>query len=81
MKRVTFQRGTRRVSYCAVGAISLTRLNLRGRVCVWRYVRESLPPGTNVALWNDEPGRTKRDVLALFDRAIARATKRSRKRT
>ncbi len=25
----------------------------------------------NIAAWNDEPDRTKQDVLALYDRAIA----------
>lgn len=29
--------------------------------------------------WEDTPGRTEADVLALFDRAIARATALSRK--
>lgn len=27
----------------------------------------------NVLRWNDEPGRTQADVLALYDRAIAKA--------
>jgi hypothetical protein len=28
----------------------------------------------NITRWNDSPGRTKREVLAAFDKAIALAT-------
>jgi hypothetical protein len=37
------------------------------------YVRRVV--GVNVVEWNDAPGRTKEEVLAAFDKAIALAQK------
>lgn len=46
-------------------------------VAAWEALDE-FTKGTTI-LWEDTPGRTEADVLALFDRAIARATALSRK--
>ena len=42
---------------------------------VWDLLGDEYYPG-GIALWNDNPDRTKEDVLELFDKAIAMAKER-----
>ena len=39
----------------------------------WAALRAAVGGETWVAEWNDAPGRTREDVLALYDRAIERS--------
>jgi hypothetical protein len=63
----------RAVSYCIVGAIERGRSELGESYSpctdiirrLWRRTHES------PVSWNDKPGRTKEEVLALFDAVIA----------
>lgn len=60
------------VSWCAVGAIFAVSKN------DWKYeeaardvLEKALGKGqSEIANWNDEPKRTKKQVLALYDKAI-----------
>lgn len=71
---------------CATGAIFDTqpvagrrgRLSSKTRNNALSYLDASLPFGTvaTVVAWNDVVDRTKKEVLALFDRAITMAKKR-----
>lgn len=56
---------------CANGAISDATDDLDAqRAARLRLIAEI---ATFIPYWNDEPGRTQRQVLAMFDRAIAAA--------
>lgn len=51
-------------AYCSLGAVG--RFNK-----VALYLCSSLPPDSNgLVSYNDAPGRTQDDILALYDRAI-----------
>jgi hypothetical protein len=60
-------------AWCAVGALKTVGAN------TWAFRRllraidplSSLDIEEGIVLWNDAPGRTQSEVLALFDRAIA----------
>jgi hypothetical protein len=53
----------KRGAVCAMGAISD---NVEALVVLYRAFG-----GPGIPRWNDMPGRSKEDVLALYDRAIA----------
>lgn len=63
----------RATSFCIIGAIERGRSELvepypsctRILECLWRRIY------TSPVVWNDEPGRTKEEVLATFDAVIA----------
>lgn len=64
---------------CAIGAVRIAvrkydpcdRTKLRQEI--ESVLQDSLPCGErNVPFYNDQPGRTEEEVLALFDRAIAK---------
>jgi hypothetical protein len=57
------------VCWCATGAIMATGKSLAADLAVY-HLGDAL--GDSVLRWNDTPGRTQAEVLALFDRAIAR---------
>ena len=58
-------------AYCARGALmAVSHCQYpEEEVDAWRAL-EALAGG-HLTCWNDEPGRTVEDVLALYDRAIA----------
>jgi hypothetical protein len=60
------------VSFCAGGAVSCDRKNTHSNVAInylWRTISLD-QPGINIPTWNDYPGRTKDDVIRLYQRAI-----------
>lgn len=63
--------------WCVDGAVTLAADEGDGRndpswSAAWEALKEVAPGDWNVALidWNDAPGRTQAEVLALLDRAI-----------
>ncbi len=65
-----------RGKYCAVGAISLDAKNwgISGQMLFARdWLERALPScgARGLIHYNDAPGRTQADILALYDRAIA----------
>lgn len=64
------------VCYCAFGAL-LAASHLSGHDAACFIEGRLLPPNSMagalrpIAQFNDTPGRTKEEILALFDRAIA----------
>lgn len=59
-----FSDATEAVSFCAVGACVRSGVSCG-------HLKKLL--GVDTTSWNDTPGRTKEEVLDLFDRAIALA--------
>lgn len=61
---------------CALGAVLTVTMDKRCKkasITLERALREKLSrPFVSVASWNDEPGRTVEEVLALYDFAIER---------
>lgn len=61
--------------HCAMGAlIAAAGKNLRARDTEDSALRNAIACHY-VVVWNDMPGRTKREVLAAFDKAIKFASK------
>jgi hypothetical protein len=61
---------------CAAGAILYFEDVRRSPVPTLDYLTKALPCGDYlIARWNDQPGRTKEEVLMLYDRAIKAAHK------
>jgi hypothetical protein len=62
------------VAWCAYGAICIghvgTPHNLAHRTLV-----NVIGEGGGLSIWNDDPSRTKEDVLAAYDKAIRLAEK------
>jgi hypothetical protein len=63
------ERRSGRTCYCPLGAI--LRAGLPTSVFDMGPV-----PHENIVAWNDDPSRTKAEVLAMFDNSIAALTKR-----
>ena len=72
--------------YCAYGAVlSATRCDAHRTIAALRELRRAHPPRSlmrllpahTITLWNDHPHRTQREVLDLFDRAIAQRAGRA----
>ena len=69
------------VEWSAYGAIlvaaQLWGSDGNGAARLWMLdaVMEHLPTRWSLSAWNDAPGRTQAEVIALFDRAIAAAKK------
>jgi hypothetical protein len=64
----------RAVSWCLVGAVCRAgEIYLRQALDAVEYLREIIgdPDLPLIGNWNDAPGRTQEEVLALLDRAIA----------
>lgn len=63
-----------KTGFCALGALIHSNIGGRGYSAARLALLEALPlddsPRQHVAEWNDTPGRTKNEVLALYDRAI-----------
>ena len=72
--RMEKRRGDR-VCYCAGGAIDAATPNIGLRFEARLTLAEAIPRERrgrpSVVGYNDAPGRTKSDVIALFERAIA----------
>ena len=52
---------------CAIGALTLEGGDWDA---AHDLLRDALPYPTGIINYNDTPGRTKKEILALFDRAI-----------
>lgn len=71
------------VCFCSLGALHRAAVELHGPSADMAEIKHaidrlqrSLPQGfTAVSLWNDRSERTKAEVLAVFDKAIASAEK------
>lgn len=63
--------------YCVIGAIETAREKYSARTGITAQKVLWLHSGGGCSLpnWNDQPGRTKEEVLALFDRALTEVTK------
>lgn len=60
---------------CASGAIYFVEADSELHVAALNILFKNIPPiGTTISGWNDQPGRTKKQVLAAFNKAI-KATK------
>lgn len=57
------------VCWCSLGAINAS-IEMTGEYDAAKNVLSRVA-GENIGVWNDAPGRTQAEVLALFDRAIA----------
>lgn len=60
------------VAWCVVGAIELDN-GARGALYA------AMDSDDSLSAWNDAPGRTQKEVLALFDKAIALRRKEATK--
>lgn len=66
-------------AWCALGALRAAATRGSKIFGARRALANRIPGGyRGVADWNDEEGRTKRQVLALFDRAIKSYSKKGR---
>ena len=70
-------RNSRAVCFCGVGAIRRAaddlRMPRRLTAAAWKVLDDVCPDQELLAMgWQDEPGRTQSEVLAMFDRAIER---------
>ena len=72
--------------YCAYGAVlSATRCDAHRTIAALRELRRAHPPRSlmrllpahTITLWNDRRRRTQREVVDLFDRAIAQRMARA----
>ena len=59
------------VCWCAMGAVACREDDWATTAAAWVVLEEAA--GMWVAEWNEAPGRTHEDVLALYDRAIERS--------
>ena len=57
------------IAYCAHGAIIYTEQSIAGHLEALEILR-SLTPERHTTRFNDAPGRTKEEILALYDAAI-----------
>lgn len=69
-KMVLFENGVT-VGYCIVGAIDAVSAHFPAIVVAQSLLRPWV--GNSIIEWNDQSGRTKEEVLALFDQAIEAA--------
>ncbi len=56
---------------CLLGAMEEVGLYGTATALPRRALWEHIPDGEEISVWNDAPGRTFADVLALLDKAIA----------
>lgn len=63
-------------SWCLIGALGTAAKDHETAFDrAYDILRKLMPIGSySLSLWNDLPGRTQADVLALIDRAIAQMT-------
>lgn len=61
--------------FCSLGAIDVTEVeySIVSKEKTKDLLRQFLLPYSDIVSFNDTPGRTKAEVLAVFDLAIARA--------
>ena len=65
-----------KIHYCAVGALPAKREIVAVRKAAYECLLKALPPGyANITTYNDEWGRRKEEILALYDRALTEVTK------
>jgi len=61
-------------AYCAIGAVSyLPNTTSQAKADAMDYLESTVGWEVSVVSFNDDPQTTKTDVLALYDKAIARA--------
>ena len=59
------------ICWCLLGAVYRDVPHAAWEPCV-QALTDALPPeGRNLTWFNDEPGTTHADIMALFDRALA----------
>lgn len=58
--------------FCSVGAIWQVEADFTVKQYTFRFMEQHIPGGL-IAFWNDQPGRTKTQVLNQFDRMIEAA--------
>lgn len=62
------------VCFCSIGALALAKQNLKAtydRVAAARNRLKEILEVDYLSAWNDAPGRTQAEVVALFDEGIA----------
>lgn len=73
----TSPRASNAVCWCSVGAIfgGMQHASPDDEAQRFHLAKKALLPGGDpLSQWNDAPGRTQAEVIALFDRAIEEAT-------
>jgi|HubBroStandDraft_5_1064220.scaffolds.fasta_scaffold122523_4 hypothetical protein len=61
-------------SVCAVGAISIVDTDFEPAQVAYNILDEVISDQSpSIVIYNDTPGRTKQEVLAVFDKAIQQA--------
>lgn len=66
------------VAWCLLGAWAAVESQIGGsRADVSQYIYAALPPHAknSMTVYNDEPGRTQAEIVALLDRAIFAASR------
>jgi hypothetical protein len=58
-------------NFCMVGAVTSSRNSGETFMACLNIMDHVIFPSTSLGEWNDHPGRTKKEVLAVFDQAIA----------
>lgn len=74
-RRECHTRSKNAMYWCSVGATEAASKGFAAAACR-RILRKDV--GSSITLWNDAPGRTKRQVLAAFRRAIALAKREAK---
>jgi hypothetical protein len=68
--------GGKAVAWCAIGAVTkVTDWPAAGNEAL-RYLAQAIGKGdatNDIGIWNDDPDRTKEEVLEAYDRAISLA--------
>ena len=66
------KRAGRHVAHCTIGACHAAAKGRFDAGPVYTALQECLPSGySRITTYNDSPSTTKKDILNLFDRAIA----------
>jgi len=68
--------GATALCFCAEGAMFAAAEALRadaGAECAAGFLIEQVTPAPSIVAYNDQPGRSREDVIAIFDKAIALA--------
>lgn len=72
----TYAEGNKVIGYCALGALSATHAGPEIRHdAIMRLSKQTVQyNGSDIVSYNDAEGRTKEEVLAVFDQAIESVT-------
>ena len=67
--------------YCAIGALTPTigaRPDYQAVQLAWLFLNKATPGGQNIVFYNDRWWRRKKQILAVYDRAIAMAERKEK---